>query len=99
MHTSMTLCTEVLLSKPKIKLRFALDVERALRSAPICVQQPSLMIYIYIYRYNMDVLTVCKAGVLSRSLDDLRLQLLGILAVTVQSDGVDGQNKAKQLIG
>ena len=42
---------------------------------------------------------MCKAGVLSRSLDDLRLQLLGILAVTVQSDGVDGQNKAKQLIG
>ena len=47
----------------------------------------------------MDVLTVCKAGVLSRSLDDLRLQLLGILAVTVQIDGVHGQNKAKQLIG
>ena len=41
---------------------------------------------------------MCKAGVLSRSLDDLRLQLLGILAVTVQIDGVDGQNKAKQLI-
>ena len=43
-------------------------------------------------------LTVCKAGVLSQSLDDLRLQLLGILAVTVQIDGVDGQNKAKQLV-
>lgn len=36
----------------------------------------------------------CSVG----SLDDLRLQLLGILAVTVQIDGVDGHNKAKQLV-